>query len=108
MSPKKEVREFNGKRYVLEPSLFADFALVKAHKADPFGNLVFNKSARNFNPMMCTAAKTTIVEVDEIVGLGELNPDQVHVPGIYVQRIIKGSNYQKLIENRTVRQKGGG
>lgn len=105
VSPKKEVREFGGKHYVLEESLRADFALVKAHKADPFGNLVFNKTARNFNPMMCTAAKVTIVEVDEIVGLGELDPDQIHVPGVYVDRIVLGQNYKNIIENRTVRQR---
>lgn len=107
MSPKKEVREFDGKRYVLETSLRADFAIVKAHKADPFGNLVFNKGARNFNPMMCTAAKVTIVEAEHIVGLGDLNPDQIHVPGIYVDRIIQGANYQRWIENRTVRKRTG-
>jgi len=106
-SPKKEVREYNGKKYVLEESLRADFAIVKAHTADPFGNLVFNKSARNFNPMMCTAAKTTIVEVERIVGLGELNPDQIHVPGIYVNRIVLCENYSKWIENRTVRKREG-
>lgn len=104
-SPKKEVREFFGKHYVLEESLFADFALVKAYKADPFGNLIFNKTAQNFNPMMCTAAKVTIVEVDEIVELGSIDPDHVHVPGVYVSRIIQGKNYQKWIENRTVRKR---
>ena len=105
LSPKKEVREFAGRQYVLEESLRADFALVKAQKADPFGNLVFNKTARNFNPIMCCAAKVTIVEVEEIVKLGEIDPDQVHVPGAYVQRIVQGENYQKWIENRTVRAK---
>lgn len=106
-SPKKEVREYNGKKYVLEESLTADFAIVKALAADPFGNLIFNKTARNFNPMMCTAAKTTIVEVERIVGLGELNPDQIHVPGIYVDRVILGADYNKWIENRTVRKREG-
>lgn len=99
----KEMRRFNDKEYVLEPSLTADFALIKAKKADTFGNLVFNKTARNFNPIMATAAQTTIVEVEELVELGAIDPDQVHLSGIYVDHIVVGSNYQKWIEQRTVR-----
>jgi len=98
----KEVREFEGRRYILERGIRGDFALVKAWKADPFGNLVFRKTARNFNPMMATAARVTVAEVEEIVPLGELDPDQVHVPGIYIKRLILGSNYEKRIEQRTV------
>ncbi len=99
----KEVREFNGKKYVLEHSLTADFALVKAWRGDPMGNLIFRKTARNFNPMVATAGKITIVEVEELVPVGTLDPDQIHLPGIYVQRIFQGQNYQKRIEKRTVR-----
>jgi 3-oxoacid CoA-transferase subunit A len=91
---------------VLEEALKADFAIVKAFAADPFGNLIFNKCARNFNPMMCTAAKVTIVEVERIVALGELDPDQIHVPGIYVDRIVQGAGYARWVENRTVRKRG--
>ena len=87
----------------MEKAIKGDFALVKAWKADPFGNLVFRKTARNFNPMAATAGKITVVEVEEIVGLGELDPDQIHTPGVFVQRIVKGSHYQKRIEQRTVR-----
>jgi 3-oxoacid CoA-transferase/3-oxoacid CoA-transferase subunit A len=104
-SPKKEVRTYGGREYVLEESLTADFAIVRAFKADPFGNLVFRKTARNFNPMMCTAAKITIVEAEEIVPLGSLDPDQIHVPGIFVKRVIQGNNYQRLIEQRTTRKR---
>jgi 3-oxoacid CoA-transferase subunit A len=102
-SPKKETREFGGRAFVLETGLFADFALVRAHKADTHGNLVFRKTARNFGPMMCTAARVTIVEAEHIVEPGELDPDHVHVPGIFVQRLIQGRNYDKPIEQRTVR-----
>lgn len=102
-SPKKEIRQFNGKDYVLEHALTADFALIKARIADPFGNLIFNMTARNFNPVMATAAKTTLVEVEEMVGLGELNPDQIHLSGAYVNHIFVGKNYQKWIEQRCTR-----
>ncbi|KAL5293274.1 OXCT1 family protein [Megaselia abdita] len=97
-SKAKPVQNFRGLNYVMEESIFADFALVKAQKADPYGNLVFNKSARNFNSPMCRAAKITIAEVEEIVPVGSLDPDQIHVPGIYVQRIFKGKNYEKRVE----------
>lgn len=102
-SSPKEIRNFNGKDYVLEHALTADFAIVKARVADTFGNLVFNKTARNFNPMMATAAKTTIVEVEELVEVGAINPDHVHLSGVYVDYIVVGSNYNKWIEQRTVR-----
>jgi 3-oxoacid CoA-transferase subunit A len=101
----KEIRTFNGREYLLEQALKADFAIVKAYKADPFGNLIFRKTAQNFNSVMCAAAKITIVEVEELVELGEIEPDQVHVPGVYVQRIIKGQHYDKWIEQRTVRHR---
>jgi 3-oxoacid CoA-transferase A subunit len=100
----KEVREFEGRKYVMERGIRGDFALIKAYKADPFGNLIYNKTARNFNPMMAAAGKITIVEVEEIVPYGELDPDQIHTPGIYIQRVILGKNYEKRIEQRTVRQ----
>ncbi len=98
----KEVREYDGKLYLLEQWLRADFALVKAWKGDTSGNLIYRGTARNFNPMMATAAKITIAEVEELVPLGELNPNQIHTPGIYVHRIFQGKNYQKRIEQRTV------
>ncbi len=100
----KEVRNFNGRDYVMETGLVADLAIVKAWKADERGNLVFRKTARNFNPMMATAGKMTIVEVEEIVPTGSLDPDQIHPPGIYVDRLFKGS-FEKRIEQRTVRQR---
>ena len=100
----KEVREFDGRKYVMETGLVADLAIVKAWKADERGNLVFRKTARNFNPMMATAGKVTLVEVEEIVPFGSLDPDQIHTPGIYVDRLFKGS-FEKRIEQRTVRQK---
>ena len=100
----KEVRDFDGRKYVLERGIVGDFALVKAWKADPYGNLVFRKTARNFNPMIATAGKITVAEVEEIVALGELDPDQIHVPGVYVKRLIKGPQYEKRIEQRTVRK----
>lgn len=99
----KESREFDGKTYLLERWLRADFALIKAWKGDPMGNLIYRKTARNFNPMMATAAAVTIAEVEELVEPGDLNPDQIVTPGIYVQRIIVGQNHEKRIERRTVR-----
>lgn len=99
----KETREFDGEWYVMERSLRADVALVKAWKADKSGNLLFNKTARNFNPLAAMAAKVCVVEVEEIVEIGELNPDQVHLPGIYVQRLVLNAQPEKRIEQRTVR-----
>jgi 3-oxoacid CoA-transferase subunit A len=99
----KEVREFEGKRYVMERWLRANFALVKAWKGDHSGNLIYRKTARNFNPMMATAAKVTIAEVEELVPAGTLDPDAIVTPGIYVQRIFEGEGYEKRIERRTVR-----
>ncbi|HSS40431.1 MAG TPA: CoA transferase subunit A [Polyangia bacterium] len=101
----KETREFDGRKYVLERALTADFAIVKAWRGDRFGNLVYRKTARNFNPMMATAAKVTIAEVEELVQPGDIEPDQVHTPGIYVSRILKGDRYEKAIEQRTVRKR---
>ena len=97
----KEVREFNGRKYILERALFADFAIVKAWKGDTMGNLVFRGTARNFNPNVATASYKTIAEVEHLVPAGEIDPDQVHVPGIYVKRIFQGKNYEKRIEKRT-------
>ncbi|PZN96672.1 MAG: succinyl-CoA--3-ketoacid-CoA transferase [Alphaproteobacteria bacterium] len=99
----KEHKDFAGETYIMETGLVADVALVKAWKADPYGNLVYRKTARNFNPMMATAGKVTIAEVEELVGPGELDPDHIHTPGIYVQRLIVGADYEKRIEQRTVR-----
>jgi len=99
----KEVREFEGKRYVMERWLRADFALVKAWKGDSAGNLIYRKTARNFNPMMATAARVTIAEVEELVETGTIDPDAIMTPGIYVQRIFEGKAYEKRIERRTVR-----
>jgi 3-oxoacid CoA-transferase subunit A len=104
----KETREFDGRPYVLERALTADFALVKAWKGDRFGNLVYRKTTRNFNPMMAAAANVTIAEVEQLVEPGQIEPDQVHSPGIYVQRIIKGEKFEKPIEQRTVRKSGSG
>jgi 3-oxoacid CoA-transferase subunit A len=101
----KEIREFGGKQYLLEHAFEADFALVKAWKGDAMGNLVYKETARNFNPLMAMAGKITIAEVEELVAPGELEPDQIHTPGIYVHRIFLGSNYEKRIEQRTVRQR---
>ena len=101
----KETREFDGRRYLLERALTADFALVKAWRGDRLGNLVYRKSARNFNPMMAAAAKITIAEVEELVEPGALDPDHVMTPGIYVKRIVKGEQYEKPIERRTVRRR---
>ena len=99
----KETREFDGVPCVLEQGLTADFAIVKAWKGDTHGNLIYRKTARNFNPMMATAGRITIAEVEELVPAGELDPDQIHTPGIFVQRIIQGSGYAKPIEQRTTR-----
>jgi 3-oxoacid CoA-transferase subunit A len=95
-------KEFNGRTYILEKAIEADFALVKAWRADPFGNLVYRKTARNFNPLAAMAGKITIAEVEEIVEIGELDPDKIHTPGIYVQRVLSATNYEKRIEKRTV------
>ena len=101
----KEHKQFNGEDYILETGLVADLSIVKAWKADPYGNLIFRKTARNFNPMMATAGKVTVVEVEELVEAGSLDPDQIHTPGIFVQRLFVGSNYEKRIEQRTVRER---
>jgi 3-oxoacid CoA-transferase subunit A len=103
VAEKKETREFDGRHYVMERGLRADFALVKAWKADRWGNLVYRKTARNFNPMMATAARVTIAEVEELVDVGELEPDQVHTPGIFVKRIVVSTG-DKRIEKRCVRK----
>jgi len=101
----KEVRIFNGKPHILELALTADFAIVKAWKGDTEGNLIFKAAARNFNPLMAMAGKITIAEVEELVPAGSLDPNQIHTPGIFVQRIFQGDKFQKRIEQRTVRQK---
>ena len=101
----KETREFEGKMYVLEHAFKADFAFVKAWKGDEAGNLIFKGTARNFNPNMCGAAKITVAEVEELLPVGELDPNQIHIPGIFVQRIFKGVHYEKRIEQRTLRKK---
>ena len=100
----KEVRNFNGKPHILETALSADFAIVKAWKGDKTGNLIFKGTARNFNPAMAMAGKITIAEVEELVEPGELNPNEIHTPGIFIQRIFKGQSYEKRIEQRTVRK----
>lgn len=101
----KETRSFNGKDYLLEHAFNSDFAIVKAWKGDTMGNLIFKDTARNFNPLMAMAGKITIAEVEELVAPGELDPNFIHTPGIYVHRIFKGENYEKRIEQRTVRRK---
>ena len=101
----KETREFDGKMYVLEMAFKADFSFVKAWKGDAAGNLIFKSTARNFNPNMCGAATITVAEVEELVPVGSLDPNQIHIPGIFVQRIFEGKVYEKRIEKRTVRQK---
>jgi 3-oxoacid CoA-transferase subunit A len=101
----KEIRNFNGKDYLMEMAFDADFAIVKAWKGDTAGNLIYRSTARNFNPVMAMAGKITIAEVEELVEVGELDPDQIHTPGIYVHRIFQGIDYQKRIEQRTVRSK---
>jgi 3-oxoacid CoA-transferase subunit A len=102
----KETRNFEGRMYVMERALKADFAFVKAWKGDKWGNLLYRKTARNFNPMMATAAKITIAEVEHLVEVGEIEPDLVHTPGVYVKRIFQGEQYEKRIERRTVRKAG--
>ncbi len=102
----KESREFNGRMYIMERALQADFAFVKAWKGDRWGNLVYRKTTRNFNPMMATAARITIAEVEELVDVGQIDPDDVHTPSIYVKRIFQGTNYEKRIEKHTVRKIG--
>ena len=101
----KEVREFNGKPHILETALTADFAFVKAWKGDTAGNLIYKATARNFNPMMAMAGKITIAEVEELVPVGTLNPNEIHTPGIFVQRLFQGERYEKRIEQRTVRSR---
>ncbi|AZQ59632.1 CoA transferase subunit A [Maribacter sp. MJ134] len=101
----KETREFNGKMYVLEEAFKADFSFVKAWKGDEAGNLIFKGTARNFNPAMCGAAEITVAEVEQLVPAGALNPNEIHVPGIFVQRILQGTSYEKRIEQRTIRQR---
>lgn len=101
VSPKKETREFDGRTYLLEPALVGDFAIVKAWRGDRFGNLVYRHTAMNFNPMMASAARVTIAEVEHLVDVGEIEPDRVHTPGIYVHRIYQGASYEKRIERRT-------
>ena len=103
-SPKKETREFDGRLYVLEHAITGDFGLVKAWKGDRFGNLVYRHTAMNFNPMIATAAKVTIAEVEELVEVGELRPEHIHTPGIFVKRIFKGPSYEKRIERRMTRK----
>ena len=100
----KELREFNGRTYLLETALVADYALVKAWRGDRLGNLVYRKTARNFNPMMATAGKITVAEVEELVEPGDIDPDHIITPGIYVTRIVQGEKYEKRIERRTVRK----
>lgn len=101
----KEVREFDGRKYVMERWIRGDFALVRAWKGDKWGNLVFRKTARNFNPMVATAAKVTIAEVEELVEVGQLDPDKIHVPSIYVKRIFQGQHYERRIERHTTRKR---
>ena len=101
----KEVRDYNGKPHILEYALTADFAFIKAWKGDAAGNLIFKGTARNFNPLMAMAGKITVAEVEELVSVGELDPNQIHTPGIFVQRILKGEKYEKRIEQRTVRKR---
>ncbi len=103
-SDKKETREFGGRLYVLEPAITGDFAIVKAWKADRFGNLVYRHTAMNFNPLCATAGKVTIAEVEELVEVGSLEPSQIHTPGIFVHRVVVGAKYEKRIERRTVRK----
>ena len=100
----KETREFNGRLYLMEHALKADFAFIKAWKGDKWGNLIYRKTARNFNPMMATAAKVTIAEVEHLVEIGELDPDSIHTPNVFVKRIFQGELYERRIERRTVRQ----
>ncbi len=106
-SSKKETREFGGRMYVLESAIVGDFALIKAWRGDRFGNLIYRHTAMNFNPMMATAAKVTIAEVEELVDVGQLDPDHIHTPGIYVHRVFHGTDYEKRIERRTTRKVAG-
>ena len=101
----KEVKVFNGKPHILESALTAEFAFVKAWKGDKYGNLIFKGSARNFNPVMAMAGKITVAEVEHLVEPGELDPNFIHIPGVFVQRIFEGKDYEKRIEQRTVRQR---
>ena len=101
----KEVREFNGKKHILEKALIADYAFVKAWKGDTAGNLIYKGTARNFNPLMAMAGKITVAEVEELVDEGDLDPNQIHTPGVFVQRIFLGESFEKRIENRTIRKK---
>lgn len=102
----KEVKEFNGENYIMETALHADLAIIKGFKADKSGNIIYRKTARNFNPMMATAAKITLCEVEDIVDIGELDPENIHTPNIYIDRLFKGENYEKRIEKRTIRERG--
>jgi 3-oxoacid CoA-transferase subunit A len=102
-SARRERREFDGREYVLERAITGDFALVKAWRGDRYGNLVYRRTAMNFNPMMAAAARTTIAEVEEMVDVGTIDPDQVHTPGLYVHRIFRGDRFEKLIERLTTR-----
>jgi 3-oxoacid CoA-transferase, A subunit len=104
VAEQKEIRNFNGKEYLLEYAFQADYALVKAWKGDPDGNLIYRETARNFNPLMAMAGKITIAEVEQLVPAGELDPDFIHTPGIYVHKIFQGKNYEKRIEQRTFRK----
>lgn len=99
----KEIREFNGKKRIMEHGIFADLAIIKGHKADKYGNIIYNKTARNFNPIMATAAKVTIVEVEEIIENGKLDPNNIHTPSVFVDRLFQGKNYEKRIEKITTR-----
>ncbi|MCC8417313.1 MAG: CoA transferase subunit A [Rickettsia endosymbiont of Bryobia graminum] len=101
----KEVREFNGKKYLMETSLFADLTIIKGWKADKSGNVIYNKTARNFNPIMATAASTTVCEVEEIVETGMLDPNNIHTPSIFTNRLVVGENHEKCIERRTTRKR---
>ena len=101
----KEVREFDGKKYLMEQAIFADVAIIKGYKADKFGNVIYHKTARNFNPIMATAAEVTICEVEEIVEVGTLDSDNIHTPGIFIDRLIQGNNYEKRIEKVTTRNR---
>lgn len=103
----KETREFDGQTYVMERTLFADLAIIKAWKADTSGNLIYRKTARNFNPIMATAAKVTVVEVEEIVEPEAMSPDEIHTPGIFIDRLFKGEHFEKRIERRTTKENGG-
>ncbi len=105
VSEGKEIREFDGQKYVMERAIFADLAIIKGYKADKFGNVIYNKTARNFNPIMATAATITICEVEEIVEMGQLDADNIHTPGIFIDRLIQGVNYEKRIEKITTRNK---